>query len=58
MTIDPSPEEEGWESYLDQLKMKWMEKIGSMSPWISQYFPEFEAQYWFRMKYPNNLLRV
>jgi hypothetical protein len=58
MTIDPSPDENGWDSYLDQLKAKWMEKIGSISPWISQYFPEFEAQYSFRMRYRNNLLRV
>jgi hypothetical protein len=58
MTIDSSPEENGWESYLDQLKAKWMEKIGSMSPWISQYFLDFEAQYSFRMRYRNNLIRV
>jgi hypothetical protein len=35
-----------------------MEKIGRMSPWIAQYFPEFEFQCSIRMKYLNNLSRV
>jgi hypothetical protein len=28
VTIDPSPEEEGWNTYLGQLKTKWMETHG------------------------------
>jgi hypothetical protein len=56
--IDPSPDEGSWDSYLEQLKGKWMEKLGNMSPWIAQYFPEYQANCSFRMRYRNNLLRV
>jgi hypothetical protein len=58
MTIDPSPDDGSWDSYLEQLKEKWMEKLGSISPWIAQYFSECQANYSFKMGYLNNPLRV
>jgi hypothetical protein len=36
ITIDPSPNEGGRAYYLEQLKMKWMEKVMQMAPWIAQ----------------------
>jgi hypothetical protein len=58
LTIDPSPEEGNWDSYIERLKGKWMEKLGKMSPWIIQYFADYQANYSFRMRYRNNPLRV
>jgi hypothetical protein len=34
MTIDPSPNEGNWDSYLKQLKGKWREKLGNISPCV------------------------
>jgi hypothetical protein len=46
------------DTYLEQLQRQWLEKLGAMSPLITQYFAEEEIRDAFRMGYQGNMLIV
>jgi hypothetical protein len=57
-TLDPLEENQPLDEYLVQLQKQWQEKLGDMSPLITQYFANEEMRYAFRMRYQGNVPRA